>query len=50
MGINPAGLRNAALNMEWWNIVMSADDIHVKNMHMLMNMILLLRTGGRRQI
>ena len=50
MGINHAGSRNAALNMERWNIAMSADNIHVKNMNMLMNMILLLPIGGEGRI
>ena len=50
MGINHAGSRNAALNMERWNIVMSAGNIHVKNMNMLMNMILLLPIGGKSRI
>lgn len=50
MVINHAELRNAVLNMKGLNIVMSADNIHAENISILMNMILLLRTGGKRQI
>lgn len=50
MAINHAKLRDAALNMERLNIAMNASNIHAKNINILMNMILLLRTGDERQI
>ena len=42
--------RNAALNMKGLNIAMSVDNIPVKNINILMNMIPLLPTGDEREI
>ncbi len=50
MAINHAKLRNAVLNMERLNIVMSANNIHAKNINTLMNMTLLSHIGNERQI
>ena len=50
MVIKCAGLRNAVLHMERLNIAMSAANIHAKNISTLMNMTLLSRTGGKKQI
>ena len=43
-------LRNAAVNMERLSIVMSANNIHAKNINILMNMTLLSHIDGERQI
>ncbi len=48
MAINHVKLRNAVLNMERLNIVMSADNIHVKNINTLMNMTLLSHIRRRK--
>lgn len=48
MVINHAKLRNAVLNMRELNIVMSVDNIHAKNINILMNMVPLSHTGDKR--
>lgn len=50
MAINHVKLRDAVLNMERLNIVMSADNIHAKNINTLMTMIFLLRADDKKQI
>ena len=50
MVINHARQRNAVLSMERLNIVMSANNIHAKNINTLMNMTLLSHIDGKRRI
>ncbi len=50
MAINPVLLQNAVCKMEKLSIVMSVFIIHVKNIAILMNMILLSHISIKKEI